>query len=318
MPREARFPSRPAWFRAVFGLGLGVLLCGCNRPSAGAGHAPATGPSATHVPQRVGTHIASQTGQERVQYAVKADATLTRLDVSVCPIGFRIERLNAPSPGAQQLLAGGHIVTPEGDVSCPDEGADLPTTRADECVTYAVEFPTRKGDPTSLRRVGDDLLASPDWWLWVPTPRPLGAALRVHFELPAGVFAALPWPSENGLDFAVPESAFAWKSAGAFGHAPLEVVDLPHSQLRIASLGGGFGLGDAAVRAWIAQGARTSSLLFGAFPVPRALVIAVPGERTGPAFGMALRGGGPAVVIFLNQSANAASLADDWTATHEF
>jgi predicted metalloprotease with PDZ domain len=33
---------------------------------------------------------------------------------------------------------------------------------------------------------------------------------------------------------------------------------------------------------------------------------------------MALRGGGPAVVILLKRGANAATLADDWTATHEF
>ena len=36
------------------------------------------------------------------------------------------------------------------------------------------------------------------------------------------------------------------------------------------------------------------------------------------AFGMALRGGGPAVVILLDRHANVASLASDWTCTHEF
>ncbi|HKO46463.1 MAG TPA: hypothetical protein VJV79_01990, partial [Polyangiaceae bacterium] len=63
---------------------------------------------------------------------------------------------------------------------------------------------------------------------------------------------------------------------------------------------------------------RAASLLFGHFPVPRALVIAVPGDRSGPGFGMALRGGGPAVVISLDRRPSPASLDRDWTATHEF
>ena len=49
----------------------------------------------------------------------------------------------------------------------------------------------------------------------------------------------------------------------------------------------------------------------------RALVIAVPADRAGPGFGMALRGGGPAVVIFLDRHVTRESLANDWTATHE-
>jgi hypothetical protein len=71
------------------------------------------------------------------------------------------------------------------------------------------------------------------------------------------------------------------------------------------------------VRDWIARGASASSRLFGQLPVRRALVIAVPSDRAGPGFGMALRGGGPAVVIFLDRHATRESLANDWTATHE-
>ena len=325
MPRDARFPSCPARFSVFLGLGLGVLLYGCTRRSGDPARAL---PSVRSAPalRRVGTHVASKSGAESVTYAVKLDAALTRLDVEVCPSGFRIERLNAPSPGAQTLLAGGHVVTLEGDVPCADEGVDLPSTKTDECVSYAVDLPQKSSDPTALRRVDADVLASPDLWLWVPTPRPEGASLRVHFDLPPGVIAAVPWQNANGdangdangTEFSLPESAFAWKSAGAFSHAPIEQIELPQAKLRLATLGAGFGAGSAAVREWIVQGARTSSLLFGHFPVARALVIAVPVARSGPSFGMALRGGGPAVVILLKRDANAATLADDWTATHEF
>ncbi len=169
-----------------------------------------------------------------------------------------------------------------------------------------------RSNPTSLRRAGSDALVSPDVWLWVPSPRPVGVAMQLDFTLPDGLVALLPWQAT------LPETAFAWKSAGAFGHAPPTPLLVPGGELSVAALGDGFGPHASAVRAWLAQGARAASLLFGHFPVPRALVIAVPGDRSGPGFGMALRGGGPAVVIFLGRHPSGASLANDWTATHEF
>jgi hypothetical protein len=185
-----------------------------------------------------------------------------------------------------------------------------------------VQLPEQSLDPTSLRRVDRDRLASPDTWLWVPTPRPEAVPIRVHLELPVGVVVALPWPQaelgESGAELSVPESAFSWKAAGAFTHRALESLAAPGTaELRWAALGEGFEH-PADVRQWIEQGAQSASLLFGHFPVPRALLIAVPDDRPGPAFGMAVRGGGPAVTVFLNRHATAARLRNDWTCTHEF
>ncbi|MET0794667.1 MAG: hypothetical protein ABW061_24325, partial [Polyangiaceae bacterium] len=122
-------------------------------------------------------------------------------------------------------------------------------------------------------------------------------------------------------EFRVPETAFAWKAAGAFTHGtvePLSALEAPApSGLRWTTLGEGFEH-PADVRSWIAQGAASASLLFGRFPVSQALLIAVPTERPGPAFGMALRGGGAAVTVFLDRRANAATLSSDWTCAHEF
>ena len=58
----------------------------------------------------MGRHVPSQTGSETLAYTIELDAALTRIDVQVCPRGFRIERLNAPGPGTRELLeaAGAH------------------------------------------------------------------------------------------------------------------------------------------------------------------------------------------------------------------
>ncbi|HEX3850953.1 MAG TPA: hypothetical protein VHW01_08300, partial [Polyangiaceae bacterium] len=295
MPREAPYPTRHsrlprvAWLCSFF---LGVLLCGCAQHAVRAERSRAGSAEA-----RVGRHIPSRTGQESLSYVVQLNAALTRIDVQVCPRGFTIERLNAPSPGAQALLEGGKIITPEGDYACPEEGVDLPALKPGECLHYSLLLPDKSPDPTAFRRVGADVLASPDLWLWVPTPRPVGVHLRAHFTLPDGVVAELPWPS-SGADFELPETAFAWKSGGAFTHSAVQPLAAAGAELELGVLGSGFEH-DADVRNWLVQGAQTSSLLLGHFPVPRALVLAVPGDRSGPAFGMALRGGGPAVVILL-------------------
>ncbi|HEY0466598.1 MAG TPA: hypothetical protein VGC79_20460 [Polyangiaceae bacterium] len=248
---------------------------------------------------------------------MRIDDALRHLEVELCPRGFRLEQLVAPSAGAQRLLAGGKLITPTGDYPCPAESLELPSLGRDQCLRYGVELAERAADPTSLRRVARDLLASPDLWLWVPSPLPEGVQIRARLQLPEGVHALLPW-APSGDEWLIPESAFRWKAAGAFSHSPSRQLAIDGVDLRLAALDAESFENAKAVEDWLMQGARTSRLLFGAFPVPRALVIAVPRDHSGPAFGMALRGGGPAVVILLDRHASAKDLATDWTATHEF
>ena len=262
-------------------------------------------------------HRPAETGTEQLTYTVRIDDALRHLEIELCPRGFRMEQLVAPSVGAQALLAGAKIITPEVDYSCPGESVDLVSLRRDECLHYGVQLGERAADPTSLRRVALDLLASPDLWLWMPSPLPEGLSIRARFALPEGVHAHLPW-TRAGEEWQIPESAFRWKAAGAFSHAPSRQLPIEGVDLRLAALNAGSLANAPAVEDWLVQGARTASLLFGGFPVPRALVIAVPRDHSGPAFGMALRGGGPAVVILLDRQASAKDLETDWTATHEF
>lgn len=274
-------------------------------------------PSPLPAPGHGALHRPAQSGSEQLSYTIAVDDALNHLQIELCPHGFRIEQLVAPSAGAQRLLSAGKIITPEGEYTCATESLALPALKRDQCLRYGIDLPERAPDPTSLRRVGRDLLASPDLWLWVPSPLPEGVELRARFALPGGVHALVPW-TRAGDEWLIPESAFSWKSAGAFGRSASRPLAIDGTQVELAALDADSFTNAPALEEWLLEGARTSSLLFGRFPVSRALVIAVPRARPGPAFGMALRGGGPAVVILLDQHAGTTELATDWTATHEF
>jgi len=292
-----------------------VALCsltGCERGVPQEAKRPVPGVAAAY---RRSEHKLKARGDERLDYSVTLDAALTNLRVELCPRGFRIERLESPGTGARELLRGGKIIAPEGDYACPTDGVELPQSQLDECLQYTVDLPEKSPDPTALRRVQTDLLASPDLWLWVPTPRPADLDAHVHFELPAGLTALVPWPGAV-RDFSLPETAFTWKTGAAFAHAEPRVVQVAGAEIAWAELGSGFEH-SADVVTWLEQGARGAAVLYGHFPLPRVLVLGIPGERGRAPFGMALRGGGPTVEIFLDRFSDARSLASDWTATHE-
>ena len=194
--------------RGTVGLAVALAFVACQRPRAVESGAQQRAPRSA---RRRAVEVLPARGDERLSYVATIDEQLSRIQVEICPSGFRIERLLAPSPGAQELLGGGHIITPEGDYPCPGDELSLPHSKPGECLHYTVDLPEKTLDPTALRRVDRDLLASPDLWLWIPAPRPLGVPMRVHFNLPKGVLAALPWPVQ-GQDFVLSETAFSWKA----------------------------------------------------------------------------------------------------------
>jgi hypothetical protein len=116
---------------------LALALMGCGRPRLPE-PVPARESAAT---RRRASLPLPATGSERLTYAVRIDERLAQIDVEICPFGFRIERLEAPSPGAQELLGGGKIITPEGDYACPSDGVELARSKPGDCVRYTVVLP---------------------------------------------------------------------------------------------------------------------------------------------------------------------------------
>jgi len=252
-----------------------------------------------------------------VRYRFALDASARRLSANVCFDGTVPERLSAPMSKAIPFLASVRyrdraLVVEDGVVA-------LSALRPGDCLDYTVDVAALLRDGGAwdgVGRVGDDVLLSPDWWLWAPEPRPAGQPITARFDGP--MKPAVPWPRGQGsYPFTIPASTFGWKAQGAFGHFQERRLTLGDAQLEIAELGEGFGEREAAVHAWLDRSAEAVAGLLGRFPVPRAQVLLVADPDRDRTFGYALRGGGPSTALLLPDRPSQASLDDDWTAVHE-
>ncbi len=156
-------------------------------------------------------------------------------------------------------------------------------------------------------------VTQPDFWL---RPRTTGAAsgiLRLH--LPPGVQASVPWrPIGPGL-YEVPSSTFHAEGRAVFGRFEQRLLEVSGASFDVVSLGRAPAEAADGLLRDAALGVAT--LFGGRFPRDRvqALVFSRPGRRVG--FGMASRGGGPAVVVTLGEEAAYEEVRADWTVMHE-
>lgn len=297
---------------ALFALTLG--LAGCT-PKAGTGSDPGASSAPTSSPRPPREQVAQ--GGSAVRYRFDLKDERGRLEAEVCFDGPVPERLVAPMGRAVPFL-----------VAVRNRGRDLPVTegvvvlsdlQAGDCLDYVVDIGgllQKAGTWDGVGRVGDDLLLSPDWWLWAPEPRPTGTPIRARFE--GAMEASVPWPRGRGAyPFTIPESTFEWKAQGVFGHFERRALHLDDATLDVTVVGDGFGERSGAVNAWLDRSAEAVAGLLGGFPVPRAQVLLVADPDRRRSFGYALRGGGPSTGLLLPARPSQAFLDDDWTAVHE-
>lgn len=297
-------------------LALGALLfaaVGCT-PKQGKGSDPGASSAATSPPrQPITSSVTDASTAVRYTFELQPD----RLTAEVCFDGRVPERLVAPMGRAVPFFVGatyrGHELTvKEGVVS-------LAGLKPGDCLRYVVdvdELLEQRGTWDGVGRVGDDLLLSPDWWLWAPEPRGAGASIRARFE--GAMEASMPWPRSDGAyPFTIPESTFDWKAQGAFGHFDHRRLEMGDTKLVVTTVGDGFGERTAAVNRWLDRSARAVADLLDGFPVPRAQVLLVADPDRRRSFGYALRGGGPSTALLLPSRPSQALLDDDWTAVHE-
>jgi len=271
-------------------------------------------------------HAPRDEGALAWHYEVSTAPALERLDVKLCFRDRVPARLVADDEAAAgylldaRELAGGRALTV--DVA---GGQVLVGATAGKCVAYAVDLArlVEEVDERPTVRVGGVVASSPHFWLWRPAKLYREAEVTLSFVLPAGVRASVPWPQQGGEGgpYRLSTTTFTWASQVVLGRFDEDRFTAAGAEFRVAVMDLPRAISGPGLRRWIGAAAETvGSLYGGAFPVPHMQVVVVPYRGGGDPvyFGMALRGGGPAVMLLISSAAPDEAFPGEWVAIHEF
>jgi predicted metalloprotease with PDZ domain len=163
---------------------------------------------------------------------------------------------------------------------------------------------------------GGALVGAPSVWLIRPAARGPGR-YRLRVTTPAGIsFATGIFPAGPGTYEAnladLPEAPYS-----AFGPFQTTHIRVTGGEVEVALLPGETGLDRTALLAWVERAAGDVAAYYGRFPLPRALVILIPGGRRAVGFGTTMGNGGGSIMIWVGAAASETDLRRDWVLTHE-
>jgi predicted metalloprotease with PDZ domain len=160
------------------------------------------------------------------------------------------------------------------------------------------------------------LVAAPSVWLVRPAARGPGR-YRLRVTTPPGVsFATGLFPAGAGAYEAnladLPEAPYS-----AFGPFETASIRVTGGEVDVAVLPGESALDRPALLAWVERAAGDVAGYYGRFPLPRTLVILIPGGRRAVGFGTTMGNGGGSIMIWVGAAASETDLRRDWVLTHE-
>ena len=169
-------------------------------------------------------------------------------------------------------------------------------------------------------RVGRDLALQPGALFLRPGRWPVGAQVRVRFELPESMRVATPWaPGPEPHTFTLPALATSLLGIIAIGRFTEDTITTHGTTIDIAVMDAPHKATREGIRAWITGAVRAVAGLYGRFPTPRlmALVHPVPGRSPPVVFGTAMRAGGGHIHLLLANAAADEDLPGEWIGVHE-
>ena len=281
------------------------------------------GLSAAVAPGCASTSLSGGASGGDWHYTIRTDAERS-IDVSVCFDGRPPSRLMPGLERAGRYLRGAWDSRGRALPRDPASGDILlDSIGPGECGRYEVDL-RRLGEGETLGphaiRLPGAVAATAGLWLWRP-PRP---AERGHatatFDLPLGVSVSAPWTDRDPQGrYRVPSTTWRWSNRFVFGPMTRLVWTQAGTTVDVAVLGQVRSATDEGVAAWLREALGAVATLGGGLPAPhiQVVVMTVPAAADPVLFGMALRGGGPALVLLLDAFARDAALPGEWVAVHE-
>jgi len=270
-------------------------------------------------------HAPARADPSAWHYTVTVPPHLGRLDVEVC---FR-----RPGPMPARLVADNddaiqYVVNPRDSASgrpltVDRDAGHLIVGAAGPCLAYSVDIArmTEEVDDDAMARVEGAIAGSPHLWLWRPETLPKSADITLAFALPDGHAASVPWPrtAEDG-PYKLSSTTFTWASQVVLGEFTTDRFTAAGTDFQVAVMNTPRSITPAGIRRWLTTAAETVAGLYGDFPTPSMQVVVVPYPGGGDPvyFGMALRGGGPAVQLLISGAAQDREFPGEWVTIHEF
>ncbi len=313
----------PVRFAHVLALGTTLaMLSTCDRSSSGS--------SAPTTPAADEASNSTTAATKGWHYTVTPDPKLETIHVRMCFAGSPTALFIPGDQSAKEHIRDLRMVDGE-PLVVKERGYSLDPVPDDGCVEYTVDLDSLeqgKGTRRTVGRTGNSVMVRPRAWLWRPDILPGGVDVTMRFALPPGMELSVPWPTRgpgapgtSEATYVLPRTAFYWLSYTVFGDLTIDRFERAGADVELVRLDAPVVCPPEGLRRWVIDAVDTVAMLFeGHFPRDHVQLVVLPVEGDGSGtvyFGMAGRGGGAGVFIFLDDHAKADALPGGWTTVHE-
>ena len=197
----------------------------------------------------------------------------------------------------------------------------LPDLPPNSCLRWRISLAraaASAGERVAMR-LDSGYLTNGSLWFWRDNDR---RSIRMQVTVPAGVSLSTPWPlrqAATGLTYSPAPTPAGWTSRIAVGRFGIKRVPVPGTDLLLAVTGKLSSQQRSKLTEWISESADSVAGVLGEFPQADVQVLVVPiGPRSEAVpWAHVIRGGGPAVEFFVDETRPLEEFREDWVATHE-
>lgn len=192
------------------------------------------------------------------------------------------------------------------------------------CVAYTADFNGYTGHPWFASRQShkQQLLVSLHQWLWYPAGNDR-VNMFLHFQIPAGMHISVPGrlieKNANHYTFALRRPSRNRDGRMAIGRFYQQQIQIGAATVDMNILNA-YGKTDIKkLRTWVQANLQALQQIYNKLPVPdiQLLVVPVGADREPVLWGQAMRGGGDAVHLYVDEHRPLQEFLDDWVLTHE-
>ena len=142
---------------------------------------------------------------------------------------------------------------------------------------------------------------------------------RIQITLDKGAQASLPGKRVATNEFELLDRPCGWSSVLVYGEIIERTLNFGESKIRIAMPTALSNEHQQKLMSWLNSGLNALALAYGSLPLPETqlLIFPVGKNREAVPWGQAMRGGGDAVHLYVDETKSLLELNDDWVLVHE-